>query len=107
MYGLSEKQLKNTFTKAKKEQGVLGLNFLILLESRLDNIVYRMGLASTRRQARQFVNHGQILVNDKKIDIPSYKVKVEDKISVKNKFKENVFLRVNLEEFEIKEFVEI
>ena len=66
-------------------KGIQGENFLKLLESRLDNVVYRMGIASTRRAARQVVNHGHILVNDKKVDIPSYQVKPGDKISVKEK----------------------
>ncbi|BDU67448.1 MAG: 30S ribosomal protein S4 [Candidatus Tyloplasma litorale] len=96
MYGLSEKQLKNTFEKATKMKGVLGTNLLILLESRLDNIVYRAGLANTRRQSRQFVNHGLIKVNDKKVDIPSYNVKVGDVISVKEKHSENFFMKDNL-----------
>ena len=83
MYGLTEKQFRRTFDKAAKMTGIHGENFLKLLESRLDNLVYRMGLASTRRAARQIVNHGHILVNGKKVDIPSYSVKVGDTISVK------------------------
>ena len=71
-YGLNERQFKNTYLKATKMEGVTGSNFLFLLESRLDNLVYRMGFATTRRQARQLVNHGHILVNGKKVDIPSY-----------------------------------
>ena len=83
MYGLTEKQFRRTFDKAAKMTGIHGENFLKLLESRLDNLVYRMGLASTRRAARQIVNHGHILVNGKKVDIPTYSVKVGDTISVK------------------------
>ena len=83
MYGLTEKQFRRTFDKASKMTGIHGENFLKLLESRLDNLVYRMGLAATRRAARQIVNHGHILVNGKKVDIPSYSVKVGDTISVK------------------------
>ena len=71
-YGLNERQFKNTYLKATKMEGVTGSNFLFLLESRLDNLVYRMGFATTRRQAIQLVNHGHILVNGKKVDIPSY-----------------------------------
>ena len=71
-YGLNEKQFRLLFNKAGKMQGIHGENFLRLLESRLDNIVYRMGLSRTRRGARQIVNHGHILVNGKKVDIPSY-----------------------------------
>ncbi len=71
-YGVNERQFFNTFTKASKMKGVTGHNFLFLLESRLDNVVYRMGLGRTRRAARQLVNHGHILVNGRKVDIPSY-----------------------------------
>lgn len=83
LYGLNEKQFYNTFVKASKLRGVTGHNFLFLLESRLDNLVYRMGFARTRRQARQLVNHGHILVNDKKVDIPSFVVKVGSTIALK------------------------
>lgn len=72
VYGLSEKQFHNTFVKAGKLAGKHGDNFLIMLESRLDNLVYRLGLAVTRRQARQLVSHGHITVDGKKLDIPSY-----------------------------------
>ena len=83
MYGLNEKQFHKLFEKAQKMHGIAGENFLILLESRLDNLVYRMGLANTRRGARQIVNHGHILVNGKKVNIPSYACKPGDVISVK------------------------
>jgi len=83
MYGLNEKQFRRLFEKASKMKGIAGENFLKLLESRLDNLVFRMGLSSTRRGARQIVNHGHILVNDKKVDIPSYTCKPGDVISVK------------------------
>ncbi|MEG0021229.1 MAG: 30S ribosomal protein S4 [Bacilli bacterium] len=83
MYGMSEKQFKSTFVDAKKMKGVQGENFLRLLESRLDNLVYRVGFATTRNGARQLVNHGNILVNGKKVDIPSYRCKVGDVIGVK------------------------
>ena len=83
MYGLSEKQFKKLFTEAGKMKGVHGENLLVLLESRLDNLVYRLGFASTRRASRQLVNHGHILVNGKKVDIPSYKCKPGDVISIK------------------------
>ena len=82
-YGVNEKQFRNTFNRAQKMEGKHGENFLILLESRLDNLVYRMGFASTRRQARQLVNHGHITVNGKKVDIPSYRVKPGDVIAIK------------------------
>ena len=83
MYGLNERQFHNTFVQASKMKGVAGTNFLRLLESRLDNLVYRLGFASTRRGARQLVNHGHITVNGNKVDIPSYQVKVGDVISLK------------------------
>lgn len=85
MYGLTEKQFAHTFERASKMKGIAGENFLKLLESRLDNVVYRMGLANTRRGARQLVNHGHILVNGECVDIPSYTVKVGSTISVKEK----------------------
>ena len=85
MYGLNEKQFHNTYNKATKIEGVQGANFLFLLESRLDNVVYRMGFAATRRQARQLVNHGHILLNGKKNNIPSTIVKPGDTVSVKEK----------------------
>ena len=83
MYGLNERQFRKTFDEATKLQGIHGTNFLRLLESRLDNLVYRAGFASTRRGARQLVNHGHVTVNGKKVDIPSYRVKVGDVISLK------------------------
>ena len=83
MYGLSEKQFRKTYEKASRMSGVTGENLLALLESRLDNLVYRLGLSKTRRGSRQLVNHGHILVNGKKVNIPSYQVKVGDEISVK------------------------
>ena len=83
LYGLNEKQFYNTYLKAGKMEGVTGTNFLILLESRLDNLVYRMGFARTRRGARQLVNHGHILVNGKKVDIPSARVFPGSTIEVK------------------------
>ena len=83
MYGVNEKQFHKTFVEAEKMSGIHGTNFLRLLESRLDNLVYRIGFASTRRGARQLVNHGHVTVNGKKVDIPSYRVKVGDVISLK------------------------
>ena len=85
MYGLTEKQFRRTFDLAGKKQGIHGTNLLVMLESRLDNLVSRMGLAKTRRASRQLVNHGHILVNGKSVDIPSYQVKPGDVISVKEK----------------------
>ncbi len=88
MYGLSERQFRKTFDEASKMKGIHGTNFLRLLEARLDNLVYRLGFASTRRGSRQLVNHGHVTVNDKKVDIPSYRVKIGDVISLKDKDKE-------------------
>ncbi|MDD2505138.1 MAG: 30S ribosomal protein S4 [Bacilli bacterium] len=85
MYGLTEKQFARTFEKAAKMTGITGENLFKLLESRLDNIVYRMGLSSTRRGARQIVNHGHILVNGVAVDIPSYIVRPGATISIKEK----------------------
>ena len=89
MYGVNEKQFKKTFKEAGKMAGVHGTNFLILLESRLDNLVYRMGFATTRRGARQLVNHGHITVNGKKVDIPSYRVKPGSVIALKENSKDH------------------
>lgn len=96
-YGLNEKQFKTLFNKAGKMQGIHGENFLKLLESRLDNVVYRMGLSKTRRGARQIVNHGHILVNGKKVDIPSYNVTPGDVISVKETSKDHKAIKESLE----------
>ena len=89
MYGLTERQFSNTFVRAGKiRHGKHGVNFMILLEERLDNMVYRLGLATTRRQARQLVNHGHITVDGKRVDIPSYEVKIGQVISVRDKSKD-------------------
>jgi len=87
MYGLLEKQFRNYFTKAEKIPGETGTNLLQMLESRLDNIVYRISFAPTRPAARQLVNHGHFLVNDKRVNIPSYILKSGDKIQVREKSK--------------------
>lgn len=97
MYGLNEKQFKKTFNEAGKLKGVHGENFLKLLESRLDNLVYRMGFSTTRRGARQLVNHGHITVNGKKVDIPSYRVKPGDVVAVKENDKNLKVIRESLE----------
>ncbi|MBR0137587.1 MAG: 30S ribosomal protein S4 [Erysipelotrichaceae bacterium] len=89
MYGVNEKQFANTYFKAVAAKGVTGTVFLQMLESRLDNICYRMGLARTRRGARQLVNHGHVLVNGKKVDIPSYQVKPGSVIELKDNMKNN------------------
>ena len=83
MYGLNERQFRKTFEEAAKMKGIQGDNFLRLLESRLDNLAYRIGFSTTRKGARQLVNHGHVTVNGKKVDIPSYRVKPGDIISLK------------------------
>ena len=97
MYGLSEKQFRKTFDKAQKMSGITGENFLCLLESRLDNIVYRLGMAKTRRAARQVVNHGHIVVNGVKVDIPSYQCKPGDVITVKEQSLEHPAIKEAVE----------
>ena len=88
MYGMTERQFRTLFKRAGKiKEGTHGTNFMILLERRLDNMVYRLGLATTRRQARQLVNHGHITVDGKRVDIPSFEVKVGQVISVRDKSK--------------------
>lgn len=86
-YQLSEKQFYNTYLKASKKSGSAGENFLVMLESRLDNIVYRMGFARTRRASRQLVNHGHVLVDGKKVDIPSFQVKPGQVIEIRERAK--------------------
>ena len=97
MYGVNERQFHNTFVTASKMEGVTGFNFLCLLESRLDNIVYRMNFSRTRRGARQLVNHGHLLVNGHKVDIPSYICKPGDVIEVREKSKNNKVIVESLE----------
>lgn len=88
MFGLNERQFRTLFARAGKiREGQHGTNFMILLERRLDNVVYRLGLATTREQARQLVNHGHITVDGKRVDIPSYEVDVNQVISVREKSK--------------------
>lgn len=85
LYGMNERQFRNLFEKAGKLKGIHGENFMKLLESRLDNIVYRLGLARTRQQARQLVVHGHILVNGKKVDRPSFQVQLGDAVGLREK----------------------
>ena len=89
MYGVSEKQMRALFGEAKRRSGNTGTNLVVLLEQRLDNVVYRMGFASTRRFARQFVNHGHVLVDGKRVDIASYRVKPGQKVEIREKSKQN------------------
>ena len=88
MYGVLEKQFRRYYKNAAKASGITGTNLLVILETRLDNVVYRSGLASTRPQARQLVNHGHFLVNGKKVDIPSYSVRPGDVVTVKERSQE-------------------
>ncbi len=97
IYGLLERQFRRYFSIAARKKGVTGETLLQLLEQRLDNTIFRMGFAESRRQARQVVRHGMILVNGKKVDIPSYTLKEGDKISILEKFKENTGLKRSLE----------
>lgn len=97
VYGLTEEQFHHYYIVAEKMKGSTGDNLLQLLELRLDNVVYRLGLAESKKMARQIVNHGNILVNDKTIDVPRYQVKVGDVISVPEKYKENTVLKKLLE----------
>jgi small subunit ribosomal protein S4 len=87
MYGLSEKQFHLFFNKAERQKGITGTNLLVMLERRLDNVVYRLGFASSRAQARQFVRHRHVLVNGKRVDIPSFIVKIADTVEVREKSK--------------------
>jgi small subunit ribosomal protein S4 len=102
MYGVTERQFRNLFDKAGKLGGVHGENFMVLLESRLDNVVYRLGLARTRRAARQLVNHGHILVDGARVDIPSYRLKAGQTISLREKSRN---LDVVKEAIEVNNFV--
>ncbi|MDQ3129601.1 MAG: 30S ribosomal protein S4 [Acidobacteriota bacterium] len=90
IYFVLEKQFRNYFEKALRQKGVTGENLLFLLERRLDNVIYRSGFSTSRRQARQLVNHGHIFINGRKVDIPSFQVKPGDVITVKEKSTKNV-----------------
>ncbi len=97
MYGLNERQFRNLFVEAGKMPGIHGENFMILLESRLDNLVYRLGFARTRRQSRQLVNHGHITVDGQRVDIPSYRVKPGQVIGLREKSKNLDIIKEALE----------
>jgi small subunit ribosomal protein S4 len=96
IYGALEKQFRRTFEKAEKSKGITGERLLLLLESRLDNIMYRLGLAASRPEARQMINHGHVLVNGKKVTISSFEVKPGDVVSIKESFAGNAHLQQNL-----------
>ncbi|WP_026486943.1 30S ribosomal protein S4 [Caldanaerobius polysaccharolyticus] len=97
IYGVLEAQFRRYFEEAERRKGITGENLLQMLERRLDNVVYRLGFAASRAQARQIVKHGHILVNGKKVDIPSYEVKVGDVVSVKEKSRQMQVIKDNLE----------
>ena len=95
IYGLQEKQFHKYYEEAERMKGVTGANMLILLEQRLDNVVYRLGIGVSRSQARQFVNHGLITVNGRRVTIPSYQIRVGDVISIKeNKREQPLFVEL-------------
>ena len=99
-YGVSEKQFRKYFEMASNKKGITGTNLLQILESRLDNVVYRIGFGNSRAQARQLVNHGQFEVNGNKVDIPSYLVKAGDIIKVREIKEDNKTIKANVEENE-------
>ena len=93
IYGVLEKQFHGYFNKAKSMPGITGDNLMIILESRLDSVIFRLGFARTRKEARQIVTHGHITVNGRRVDIPSYRVKAGDKIAVADKSKELLVIK--------------
>ncbi|MFW2336565.1 30S ribosomal protein S4 [Ilumatobacter sp.] len=97
IYGVLEKQFKKTYNEANRLQGPTGENLLILLETRLDNVVYRAGWASTRPQARQFVNHGLIRVDGKRVDIPSYRLRKGEVVSLGDKAANMIVIQHNID----------
>jgi small subunit ribosomal protein S4 len=99
IYGLSERQFRNVFERVLKEPGVTGEALLVALESRLDNLVYRMGFATSRRQARQLVRHRHVRVNGRVVDVPSYRGKVGDEVKLTDASREMVQVRLALEHF--------
>jgi small subunit ribosomal protein S4 len=93
IYGMLERQFRLYFERAMRMKGVTGENLLALLERRLDNVVYRLGYATSRAQARQFVTHGHVVVNSRKVDIPSFQVKVGDEVSVREGSRSNIHIQ--------------
>jgi small subunit ribosomal protein S4 len=93
IYGMLERQFRLYFERAMRMKGVTGENLLALLERRLDNVVYRLGYATSRAQARQFVTHGHVLVNGRKVDIPSFQVKVGDEVAVRENSRSNIHIQ--------------
>ena len=110
IYGVLEKQFRRYYDKAKKLEGVTGDNLMILLETRLDNVVFRLGFARTRKEARQTVRHGHFTVNGKRVDIPSYRVKAGDVIAVGEKFRDLLPIKealISSERFEVPGWLEV
>ncbi len=97
IYGIQERQFRTYFKKSDRKKGITGENLLIALERRLDNVVYNLGFGASRAQARQLVRHGHIQVDGKKINIPSYQVKVDQVVSVKENSRKNEFIRSSVE----------
>jgi small subunit ribosomal protein S4 len=104
-YGVLERQFKRTFSEAERQQGITGDNLLMLLERRLDNVIYRLGFADSRAQARQLVQHGHFMVNGRKTNVPSFTVKEGDAISWKDGSKKTEYYKQLLEEIESKSIV--
>ena len=103
IYGVSEKQFRTYFRRAAGLPGVSGENFLILLERRLDNVVYRLGFAASRSSARQLVAHGNIAINGKKLDVPSYRVRAGEEVSVIERHENNLFIQESLQRARIRQ----
>lgn len=96
-YGLLENQFRSYFKEADRQRGITGENLLVLLERRLDNVVYSLGFASSRAQARQFVRHGHVQVDGEKVNIPSYQVKPGQRVAIKEDSRKNDFIRASVE----------
>ena len=110
IYGVLEKQFRGYFNKAKRQPGITGENLMRILESRLDNVVFRLGFARTRKEARQTVSHGHIMVNGRRVDVPSYRVKAGDVVSVAPKSKELLVIKsalVSNARFEVPAWLEV
>lgn len=97
LYNMNEKQFRTLFDEAVRQEGATGAVFLQLLESRLDNVTFRLGIAHTRRQGRQFVSHGHVTVNGKPVDVPSFRVKPGDEVAVATRSRSNDIIKANVE----------
>jgi small subunit ribosomal protein S4 len=97
IYGVLERQFRLYFHQADRQKGITGENLLVMLERRLDNTVYSLGFAASRAQARQFVRHGHVLINGRKVTIPSYQVRAEDTIQIREASRKNEFIRASVE----------